>query len=78
MLELVEGEVDVVNNRWLLHTPTTMTEWIEQPSFEGEASYNFYRPLSIGCVNCWTESWETIGEPEIMGGTYRVPVRIGE
>ena len=74
----VEGEVDVVNNRWLLHTPTTMTEWIEQPSFEGEASYDFYRPLSIGCVNCWTESWETIGEPEIMGGTYRVPVRIGE
>jgi transglutaminase-like putative cysteine protease len=74
----VEGEVDVVNNRWLLHTPTTMTEWIEQPSYLGEDSYEFYRPLSIGCVNCWAESWETIGEPEILGGNYRVPVRIGE
>ena len=74
----VEGDVDVVNNRWLLHTPTTMTEWIEQPSYRGEASYEFYRPLSIGCVNCWTESWETIGEPQIFDGTYRVPVRIGE
>jgi len=74
----IEGEVDVVNNRWLLHTPTTMTEWIETPSNLGDAAYDFYRPLSIGCANCWTESWETIGEPEIMGGTYRVPVRIGE
>ena len=74
----VEGEVDVVNNRWLLHTPTTMTEWIEDPSTLGEAAYDFYRPLSIGCVNCWTESWETIGEPQITGGTYRVPVRVGE
>ncbi len=74
----VEGEVDVVNNRWLLHTPTTLTEWIEDPSNLGQAAYDFYRPLSIGCVNCWTETWETIGEPEITGGTYRVPVRIGE
>ncbi|MCS5534462.1 MAG: transglutaminase family protein, partial [Candidatus Poseidoniales archaeon] len=74
----VEGEVDVVNNRWLLHTPTTMTEWIEDPSNLGEAAYDFYRPLAIVCVNCWTESWDTIGEPIITGGTYRVPVRIGE
>ena len=75
----IEGEVDVVNNRWLLHTPTTMTEWIEEPSHLGEAPYDYYRPLSIGCSSgCWTESWHTIGEPEITGGTYRVPVRIGE
>ena len=74
----VEGEVDVVNNRWLLHTPTTMSEWIEDPSNLGDAAYNFYRPLAIGCVNCWTESWDTVGEPIITGGTYRVPVRIGE
>ena len=74
----VVGEVDVVNNRWLLHTPTTMTEWIEEPSYLGEDAYDFYRPLSIGCVNCWTETWETISEPLITGGTYRVPVRVGE
>ena len=74
----VEGEVDVVNNRWLLHTPTTLTEWIEDPSNLGQAAYDFYRPLSISCSFCWTESWETIGEPQITGGTYRVPVRIGE
>ncbi len=74
----VQGEVDVVNNRWLLHTPTTLTEWIEDPSNSGQAAYDFYRPLAIGCINCWTETWETIGVPEITGGTYRVPVRIGE
>ncbi len=74
----VEGEIDVVNNRWLLHTPTTITEWIEDPSNLGQAAYDFYRPLSIGCNLCWTESWDTIGDPVITGGTYRVPVRIGE
>ena len=74
----IEGEVDVVNNRWLLHTPTTMTEWIEYPSNEGEAAYDFYRPLSIGCANCWGETWETVGSPQISGGTFRVPVVFGE
>ena len=73
----VEGEVDVVNNRWLLHTPTTITEWIEQPSNLGEGAYDFYRPLSIGCSECWFESWETIGEPLIEGGYYRVPELVG-
>ncbi len=74
----IEGEVDVVNNRWLLHTPTTMTEWIEYPSNDGEAAYDFYRPLSIGCANCWGETWETVGSPQISGGTFRVPVVFGE
>ena len=74
----VEGEVDVVNNRWLLHTPTTLTEWIETPSHNGEINFERYRPLSIGCIQCWTETWETIGSPDISGGTYRVPHIIGE
>ncbi|MBJ84320.1 MAG: hypothetical protein CMB52_02230 [Euryarchaeota archaeon] len=82
MIELttcfVEGEVDVVNNRWLLHTPTTLTEWIETPSHNGEINFDFYRPMSIGCGPCWTETWETIGSPDISGGTYRVPHIIGE
>ena len=73
----IEGEVDVVNNRWLLHTPTTMTEWIESPSAGGEAAYDFYRPLSIGCANCWSETWKTVEGPVISGGTYRVPLVIG-
>ena len=74
----IEGEVDVVNNRWLLHTPTTMTEWIEDPSTGGEAAYDFYRPLSIGCANCWGETWKTVDGPYIYGGTFRVPVITGE
>ena len=74
----VEAEVDVVNNKWLLHTPITITEWIETPSHAGEAAYDFYRPLAISCANCWTESWTTLGDPIITGGTFRVPVRIGE
>jgi hypothetical protein len=73
----IEGEVDVVNNKWLLHTPTTFTEWIETPSDEGEDAFQFYRPLAIGCNGCWTETWNTLGQPVITGGTFRVPVREG-
>ena len=73
----IEGEVDVVNNKWLLHTPTTFTEWIETPSNLGEDAFQFYRPLVIGCNGCWTETWNTLGQPEITGGTFRVPVREG-
>ncbi|MED5486962.1 MAG: transglutaminase-like domain-containing protein [Candidatus Thermoplasmatota archaeon] len=68
----VEGEVDVVNNRWLLHTPTTLTEWIEEPSYKGEAAYDFYRPLSIPCNPCWLESWETIDYTHMGQGTFKV------
>ena len=74
----VEGEVDVVNNRWLLHTPTTLTEWIEEPSYQGEGAYEFYRPLSIGCANCWTEYWNTVEYSHMSQGTFKVNLRIGE
>jgi hypothetical protein len=73
----IEGDVDVVNNKWLLHSPTTMTEWIERASIEGEDAYKFYRPLAISCNNCWTETWTTLGDPVITGGTFRVSVREG-
>ncbi len=70
----VEASVDVVNNKWLLHTPTSFTQWIEQPSGDGDGAYKFYRPLSSnGPSGMWAEVWNTIGVPQITGGLYQIP-----
>ncbi len=75
----VEGSVDVVNNKWLLHTPTGFSEWVESPSPSGIDAYKFYRPLSVsGYQYMWTENWDTITGPVITGGTYRVPYLSGQ
>jgi len=69
----VEASVDVVNNKWLMHTPTSFTQWIEEPSSLGEGAYKFYRPLlSNGPDGMWTELWSTIGDPQIIDGTYEI------
>jgi len=69
----VEASVDVVNNKWLLHTPTSFTQWIEQPSTLGEGAYKFYRPLiSNGSPGMWGEEWTTVGDVEITGGSYEI------
>ena len=68
----VEGSVDVVNNKWLLHTPTAYIEWIEQ----ADPSYNllnsYFRP---GSYDNWlerTRTYTTIDMPESSGGKYQV------
>ena len=38
----VEGAVDVVNRKWLVHTPTAYIDWIEDYSFEGEITGGYY------------------------------------
>ncbi|MEE3083737.1 MAG: transglutaminase-like domain-containing protein [Candidatus Thermoplasmatota archaeon] len=69
----VEASVDVVNNKWLLHTPTSFTQWVEEPSSLGEGAYKFYRPLlSNGPPGMWTEMWSTVGDVEMTGGTYEI------
>ena len=75
----VEASVDVVNNKWLLHTPTGFSEWVESASPSGIDAYKFYRPLSVSAYQyIWTEKWDTTVGPVISGGTYRVPYLIGQ
>jgi len=74
----INGEVDVVNNKWLLHTPTSVTDWIEEADSSGELVKSAYRgwtfsPSNGGRVS-YSSSIETVGQPEYIGGTYIVSV----
>ena len=69
----VEAQVDVVNNKWLLSTPTAYIDWIEKhdPSFELLNKY--FRPLSgDGDAGRGQPDFATLGTVEITGGTYKV------
>lgn len=70
----VQAQVDVVNNKWLLHTPTAYLAWIEQPDASGDLLNAYYRPG-------WMTSGVDRSPPvyssvvsEMNGGSYRVPV----
>ena len=73
----VEAQVDVVNNKWLLSTPTAYIDWVEQADPSGEAVYDYYHPFD----RSWgpgtdpvqkTRGFETIDSVELNGGTYKV------
>ena len=75
----ITASVDVVNNKWLLHTPTGFVELIEPVSPLGEDVYRLYRPLTIMGTNYdWREQYDTIEGPLIVDGTYRVPLVAGQ
>ena len=38
----VEGAVDVVNRKWLVHTPTAYIDWIEPHSTGGQVTDGYY------------------------------------
>lgn len=69
----VEASTDVTNNKFMLHTPTAFTEYIEKPDPSGDTINGFYRALSISASQWdWQEHWETVGTPTVTGGTYKV------
>ena len=66
----VEGSVDVVNNKWLLHTPTAYIDWIEEADPSGNLIANYFAPGSS--LNCSRErSFSTIAEQD-TGAMYQV------
>ena len=67
----VEGSVDVVNNKWLLHTPTAFIDWIEEADPSGNLVHNYFHPKYVMDVDR-TRSIETLVLPETTGGTYQV------
>jgi hypothetical protein len=72
------GEVDVVNNKWLLHTPTAVTDWIEVPDPTGNLIDSAYRgwsfSISDGGRAMYASEIDTVGSVEYIGGTYVVTV----
>ncbi len=68
----VEGSVDVVNNKWLLHTPTAFIDWIEVADSTGNLVNSYYKPGSYSNSIDRLRSFSTIDIPETSGGTYQV------
>tara|TARA_B100000900_G_scaffold106743_3_gene88605 strand:+ start:1849 stop:3429 length:1581 start_codon:yes stop_codon:yes gene_type:complete len=72
----VEAQVDVVNNKWLLSTPTAYVDWIEEADSSGGMVYNYYHPIdsetSPGVSIDRTRDFETQGTVELTGGTYKI------
>jgi hypothetical protein len=72
----VEAQVDVVNNKWLLSTPTAYLDWIEEADGTGGMVYDYYHPVSTetysGSSIDRLRGFETQGSVELNGGTYKV------
>jgi hypothetical protein len=68
----VEGSVDVVNNKWLLHTPTAYIDWIEDPDPSGNLVKSYYKPGNRCCDVERTRSFSTLELLDSTGGTFQV------
>ena len=62
----VEGSVDVVNHKWLVHTPTAYIDWIEKSPWSNVDGYyaagQFTGPDTERARSFHTESYEVIGK----------------
>ncbi|RAH13583.1 MAG: hypothetical protein CMB56_007035 [Methanobacteriota archaeon] len=79
----VEASVDVTNNMWLFKPPTALGLWIEvddrDSSIPGEGLYDyFYRIWACNSLCGYAETWETVGEAVITGGTFTNPQIVEE
>ena len=73
----VEAQVDVVNNKWLLSTPTAYVDWVEEADSSGTLVYEYYHPVSSivytpGANIERVRTFETVGDVEFAGGSYKV------
>lgn len=68
----VEGSVDVVNNKWLLHTPTAYIDWIESADASGNLINNYYKPGVYSNNIDRQRSFSTMDTPDTSGGTYQI------
>jgi hypothetical protein len=72
----VEASVDVVNNKWLLHTPNAYISWIEEPDSTGTLLSNYYSPArySSNGLDRSPPHYSTVGDVDIVGGKYQVKI----
>jgi hypothetical protein len=72
----VEAQVDVVNNKWLLSTPTAYIDWVEVADPTGDLVHDYYHPVlsaTYGAGNIERQrSFETVGDVVFSGGSYKV------
>ena len=72
----VEASVDVVNNKWLLHTPNAYISWIEEPDATGTLLSNYYSPgkYSSNGLDRSPPLYSTAGIVDTAGGQFQVKV----
>ena len=71
----MEAQVDVVNNKWLLSTPTAYMDWVEEADPSASLVNRYYYPFDSCSQPCdfdRQKSYETVGVVELNGGTYKV------
>lgn len=71
----VEAQVDVVNNKWLLSTPTAYMDWVEEADASGSLVNRYYYPFDTCTQPCdfdRKKSYQTLGVVELSGDTYKV------
>lgn len=68
----VEAAVDVVNNKWLLHTPTAYIDWVEVYDSSGDKVNSYYRPVLSTPGITRVKTLQTYGDVSQTGGIYKV------
>jgi len=73
------GVVDVVNNKWLLYTPTVYSNFIQKATHSGDDVDSVYTRIYYGhTMKSFDHSYSTVGTPLVADGTFMVNWKEGE
>lgn len=73
------GVVDVVNNKWLLYTPTVYSNFIQKATHSGDDVDSVYTRIYYGhTMKSFDHSYSTVGTPLVTDGTFIVNWKEGE
>ena len=70
----IEGAVDVVNHKWLLHTTTAFIDWEEAYDPTGTKLKKYYSPVDDAGYTKRTREFSTEGNVQISSGTFQMMV----
>ncbi len=69
----IVGVVDVVNNKWLLYTPSVYTNFVQKYTHSADDVDSVYTRIYYGpTMKSFDHSYSTIGTPSIPDGTFTV------
>ncbi|MEC7435700.1 MAG: transglutaminase domain-containing protein, partial [Candidatus Thermoplasmatota archaeon] len=73
------GVVDVVNNKWLLYTPTVYSNFIQKATHSGDDVDSVYTRIYYNhTMKSFDHSYSTVGTPLVTDGTFMVNWKEGE
>jgi hypothetical protein len=75
----IVGVVDVVNNKWLLYTPTVYSNFIQEGTHSADDVDSVYTRIYYGpTMRSFDHSYSTVGTPVVSDGTFMVNWKVGE